>query len=223
MTQDGSPASPSAPNIASMNCTSCNIPFGDTTEPYTTSDTTPTFTFNTSVAANCSIADENWNYTTMGASRNCSSGDETLVHTCTLGVQDELIYKIDYVYISCANAVNNNQTWNATTMLLMDITGLEANTSNAIDNGIQHSSIWPGATVYNDQQVYLRSLNNNQLLTTVDRVAVFGNQRWILNYENTTTIGLFNISPAVYVIDLVNLSLSDIETHVANLINSTKT
>jgi uncharacterized protein (DUF1499 family) len=213
------------PVIAAVNCTSCNIPLGDSSEPYTTSDTTPTFTFNTSVYANCRIAHSNMNYSDMGAARDCSSGQGTLQHTCTLGVSDGLSSSVDYVYLGCENFLNNNQTWNATAVLLMDITDLEVNASKSIEQGIEMSSIWPGATIYSNQQVYLRNKNNDQVLGTVDKVAVYGNQRWLFNYiaDNESTIGLFNITPAVYVFEFANISLYEIKTQVSSLINSTKT
>ena len=211
------------PVLSNMNCTSCDPPTGDTTKPYTTSDTTPTFKFDTDVNANCRIADENLNYTTMGASRNCTIGDGNVSHSCILTVDDELIYSTDYVYISCENSFDNNQTSNASVELEMEITDLEDNATSAIQRGIEDSSIWPEATVYSNQQVYLRDLNNNQLLATVDKVAVYGNQRWIFNYvlSNESKLGLFNITPAVYVLDMQNITLTDIEDDVTELINNT--
>ena len=212
------------PEISNLNCTSCNPPVGDTVSPYTTTDTTPTFIFDTDVNSNCRIADEDLNHTGMGSSRNCTSGAGTKDHTCTLTVQDELVFPTDYVYIGCENSDNNAQGINSTSGALeMQLTDLINTSINAIDDGIQASAIWPGATVYNNQQVYLRDLSDNQLLTTVDRVAVSGNQRWLLNYENTTKIGLFNITPAVYVLDMINMSPYDIRISIETLINNTKT
>lgn len=213
-----------APMVTSVNCTSCNPPNGDNESPYTTSDTTPTFDISTDTNAYCRIGDENQNYTDMGGSRNCTGGGGTTSHVCTLTVQDDLVNSDDIVYISCASKETLNQTSNATVALQMNITGLETNKTVALDLGIQDSVIWPGATIYSDQQVYLRDLNNNQKLTTVDRVAVYGNQRWLLNYDNETSLGLFNITPVVYVLEFVNVSISltDMRNEVAALINTTK-
>jgi uncharacterized protein (DUF1499 family) len=213
-----------APVVSAINCTSCDVPFGDNESPYTTSDTTPTFFFQTDVNANCRIGNVDQNYTALGDLRNCTSGEGTQAHTCSLTVPDELDSVQDYVYVGCINTANANESLLASATFEMNITDLSTNTSTAIDKGIQHSSIWPGATVYNNQQVYLRDLNNNQVLATVDRVAVFGNQRWIFNVgvDEEAQLGLFNITPAVYVLDLVNVSLGSIQTQVSGLINATK-
>ena len=209
------------PVFSNINCTSCNIPYGDTTEPYSTSDTTPTFKLNTSVSANCRISDESLSYTAMGDSRNCTSGQGTGSHTCTLTVQDELIFSPDYVYVTCINIYNTSAT--NTENLTISLTNLGDTTLNAIDQGIQASAIWPEATVYSNQKVYLRDINNNQVLATVDRVVVYGNQRWLLNYalQNESKQGLFNITPAVYSLDMTNISSSQIKSAVEALINST--
>ncbi len=82
--------------------------------------------------------------------------------------------------------------------------------------------MWPGASIYTNQQVYLRDLNNRQNLTTVDRVVVYGNQRWLINYNNVTTLGLFNMSPVVYSLEISNGTLLQIETMITSFINTTK-
>lgn len=211
------------PTVSAINCTSCNIPFGDDVAPYTTADTTPTFKFNTDVSANCRIDDADLNYSAMGNSRDCS-GSGTNNHTCTLKPEDELIFPTDYVYFGCQNSVSWNESLLSTSgALQVGVENLSMTTLDALDSGIQHSLIWPGATVYTDQQVYLRNLQDQQLLTTVDRVAVYGSQRWLLNIAiNESTLGLFNISPAVYALDLANLSTEEIQRQVSGLINSTK-
>ena len=206
-------------NITNVNCTDCNPPFGSTTPPYTTYDTTPTFTFSTTIEAYCRISNQNISYTNMTGSRNCTGGEGTTYHTCTLTYQDELVTPTQYVYIHCITSTNESSV-----SLPMNITYLDVNSTRAIDNGIMASSIWPGATIYNNQKVYLRSLNGSVVTATVNRVAVYGNQRWLLHYENDTTsaLGLFNITPVVYVLEMRNISLSSIRATVANYINSTK-
>ena len=210
-------------SITNVNCTSCNIPYGSTTPPYTTDDTTPTFTFNTTnVQLACRISDRNWNYTTMGSSRDCDYGQYRTTHTCTLTTQDGLVNYNTSVYIICFGGVDSN---NASIQLPMLITSLETPSSlEAIEQGIENSVIWPGATVYTNQKVYLRSINNSQKMTTVNKVAVYGNQRWLFNYvnENGTTLGLFNITPIVYVLDMKNMSTYAIRANVTAFIASTK-
>ncbi len=216
-------ATTTIPVVSNLNCTSCNPPGGDTTPPYSTSDTTPTFTFNTSVSANCRIMDQNQNYTAMGSSRQCTTTEGTLGHICTLTPQDELKISSPTVYIACASPTNDSLS--NITSALMDITGLSNSSANAIDDGILASSIGSGATTYKNQKVYLRNLANTQVLATVDRVAVYGSQRWVINYrdEGEASANLFNITPVVYSLEMFNLSTSQIKSTVELFINSTKT
>ena len=198
----------------SINCTSCNPPNGDNESPYTTSDTTPSFIINANINSECRIDDENKSYYDM--IRNCTPGG-TKEHTCTLSLDDELIYSTDYVYISCAAGSGNT-----TTELEMDITDLETTTDNSIEQGILNSTIGQGAAIYSERQVYLVNSTDYQLLSRVDRVAEYNNQSWIFNYalENETMFGLFNITPAIYSLDMTNLSGHVIEERVKELINS---
>ncbi len=213
------------PVLSAINCTVCNLPSGDTVAPYTTADTTPTFSFTTTtINAQCRSGDEDQNYTTMGASRDCGTTGG-INHICSLPVQDELIASTDYVYISCQNAGTGEQSAASSSgALQMEITSLSGTIADAIDAGIQQSSIWPGATIYTNQQVYLRNLNDQQLLTTADKIAVYGNQRWIINngLDGENALGLFNITPVVYVLDVVNISSDEMSGRVSALINATK-
>ena len=215
---------PGAPIISAINCTSCNIPFGDTAEPFTTSDTTPTFTFSTDINANCHIGASNVNYSSMGSSRNCTSGDGTLSHTCTLTTQDEIAVSSTTIYTSCSDTTGIETVSNSSAKLIMDIANLTTTSTDAVDGGIQTSSIWPGATVYRDQQIYLRNLANTQVTGMVDRVVVYGSQRWLLNVgnDNEVVLGLFNITPAVYSLELMNQSSSQIQSKISAFINATK-
>ncbi len=206
-------------NITDIYCKSSDILSEGYTQPYRTSDVTPTFNLTTVVDAWCKISDENLSWDGMGNMRNCSDGEGQKSHNCTLSLDDELVEQYDYVYISCAA---NDRTNNLTIRLPMNITNLVENRTNAIDGGIQASSIWPQAYVYEDQKVFLRDLNNNQVLATVDRVVVYGNHRWIFNYEESGALGLFNISPVVYVRDFEGqITFSEIESQVTSLIDST--
>jgi hypothetical protein len=207
------------PVLGSLTCTSCTAP--GNTSPYVTTSTTPTFTFITNVNANCRVASTDENWTAMGNTRNCTSGEGATSHTCTLTSQDALPPESGYMYIACRNNVTNEEpALSQTGGLLMN--GIAATAQAAIDFGIHHSVIWPGATIYTNQQVYLRDLNNNQKLVTVDRVVAYGNQRWLFNYNNASLLGLFNLTPVVYCMEL-NMTSSLIEGNVTALINATKT
>lgn len=96
------------PIIFKLNCTSCNIPNGDDESPYETEDTTPTFKFDTDENAWCAIDRDDKNYTAMGASKNCTSGEGTMSHICTLTTQDKFTNAgTNYLYISCKDSSGN--------------------------------------------------------------------------------------------------------------------
>ncbi len=212
----------SFPNISNILCTSCNVPFGSNTSPYVTDDTTPTFNFTTTVSANCSISNVGTNYSTMSSSEKCSTGEGTITHTCTLSSADEITYWNQTIYAACINAINASAA--VSVSLPMYITSLDTNATRYIVNGIGDSVIGAAARIYQNQQVYLRAINNSQLLATVNVVASYGNQRWLFNYANDTQslLGLFNLSPAVYVLEFKNVSLTNIRLQTAAYINSTK-
>ncbi|MBU0757620.1 MAG: LamG domain-containing protein [Nanoarchaeota archaeon] len=207
------------PNISNINCTSSG-PEGDTTYPYETFDTTPSFNFKTNVSAYCRIGDTDINFSEMGTARNCTDTGATN-HTCTLISDDELQYSNSSVYLRCINYWNSSLETGVT--LNMSITLLEINATKRIQVGIDNSVIGSGAMVYTDQQVYLRGLLYDPLLTTVDKIAVFGNQRWLFNYnENNISLNLFNITPVVYSLELLNTPLGQIDEEVTEYIDSTK-
>ena len=62
----------------------------DKTNSCITNDTTPTTFFTTNENAFCAVGISNLNYTNLGSSRNCTGGEGTAEHTCTLTMQDEL-------------------------------------------------------------------------------------------------------------------------------------
>ena len=210
------------PTISALNCTSCNIPNGDTTSPYETEDTTPTFKFDTDENAWCRIDDDNLGYGAMGSSRNCSSGEGgESEHICTLDVSDELkLAPTDYVYINCKDSLGNNETIGYE----MQITQIQYNASQAMEKGIVISI--PSATIYSDQRIYIKTASNNGALATFDKVALYGVQRWAFNYiaPNESSIGTFyNLSPIFYFLELDNLSTFNIISQVSDFINGTKT
>ena len=208
---------------SNFNCTSCNQPYGDATEPYSGNDTTPTFRFRTNSYTTCRIAAQNLTYGSMGSSRDCTSGQGSTTHTCTLIGSDELYLPNSQVYVRCNDELN----FTAISRLQMNTTGLTATSEQAIDDGIKNSTLGKlqlPYTVYTHQNVYLRNLNNMQAQGIADRVVVYGNQRWILNYvaSGESPIWLFNLTPAVYSLEMYNLSNTQISLNVKAFINSTK-
>ncbi len=210
------------PAFLNMNCTSCDVPYGDSNPPYETGDTTPTFSFETDKNTWCRIGDDDLGYDDLGAERDCNSGEGGMgPHICTLDVEDELkLTTTDYAYISCRDVDNNSNT----TTLEMRITGIQCNASYAIEKGIAISI--PSAEIYTSQKVYVRTTNDNQALATFDKVAIYGSQRWAFNYisENESSIQPFyNLTPVFYFLELFNISSLNLINTVSGFINSTKT
>ena len=212
------------PSINIYNCTSCGQ---DTDPPFTTNDTTPTFWIETDEPAYCAIAAIDANYTTMiedNAERNCSGGG-TKYLTCTLQPDEMLINETDYAYIACKDTSDNENTTSTSGALEMEIGTPEVETigDNAIMAGINSSTIWP-ATVYSNQQIYLRDIDNNQVTGTFDKVASKENQWWAFNYITSTEsfiIGLFNLTPAVYAVEYEKLTYQQLNDSVREVIDTT--
>jgi hypothetical protein len=75
----------------------------NTSFPIPIIDTTPTVTFNASLASNCSIGTVNRNFTNMttdDANRKCGTTGVTQ-HTCTLPATDPISASVETIYISC--------------------------------------------------------------------------------------------------------------------------
>ncbi|MBW2975427.1 hypothetical protein KY366_06930, partial [Candidatus Woesearchaeota archaeon] len=215
------------PVLSDYNCTSCDPPNGDNQSPYETYDTTPTFSFNTNENAYCRIGDKNLNWSSMNSSRDCDTGEGTTgPHICTLDPSDELkLTPTDYVYISCRNGYYSENTTSSSGPLEISIGQVQYNASIAIEEGITISI--PSATIYSDQQVYVRTVSNNQSLAVFDKVALYGTQRWAFNYvslPNESSIGTFyNLSPVFYFLEMINLTKTEISRQVSSLINNTRT
>ncbi len=91
------------PVLSSFNMTSnggCTVWNNNKATACNSTDSTPTVTFTTDVAANCAIGITNINYTTMGSSRNCSATGATS-HTCTVIAGDARPLGYSNVYASC--------------------------------------------------------------------------------------------------------------------------
>ena len=224
------------PSISSINCTSCVTDPTPDAEPYITEDTTPTFNFTTNENAWCVIGKDDENYTTMNATNSgtCNTGEgSTGEHICTLPIQDRFdSVGANSVYISCKDTDGNegnvsDSSKSNSGALDMEITGpTEAGGDDSIQIGIDTSEIGSlgSLTVYSDQQVYGRNLSNGQFTGTFDKLAIVGNKRWALNYVSdgeSTITGIFNITPALYVLQLQNRTNESIINDVSAFINST--
>jgi hypothetical protein len=217
------------PTIQTYNCTSCG---GDNESPYTTQDTTPTFTITTNLNANCAIGTSDENYSTMVSNieRNCTTTSGTS-HICTLPYSDGLIInETDDVYIACQNIFSGNENITSTSgAMFMDITTSQTEVlgEDAIRAGINSSAIWPSnPTLYQNQQVYIRDLNDNQVLGTFDWFVSYSDKRWGFNYltgVESFISGLFNITPSFYTEEYQDLTYKDVNDSVRTLIDNTYT
>lgn len=94
---------------------------------------------------------------------------------------------------------------------------------DAIQAGIDASGI-SNATVYTNQKVIVRDLDNNQVMMTFDKFVVKGNQRWAFRYK--TAIGafiseLFNIPKVLYAVEYNDMTFQEVKDSVRRLINET--
>ncbi len=98
----------------------------------------------------------------------------------------------------------------------------ETEGEDAIEQGILN--ILPNASIHNEQQVYTVSYLDVHELGRFDKFAVFENQRWTFNYitsgENYTNMN--NISTTFFVLEMTNMTPSQITAQVEDFINNTK-
>ena len=193
------------------------------TNQCSTSDTTPTVEFTTNEPAFCAIDISNVNYTIMGISRNCTIGEGTASHACTLTVQDELVYEDSTMHISCKDSNNNQNSTSTSGALSLTITSLETGGDAAIGVGIQNALL-SGYTNYTNQQIYARKLDNTQDFGTFDWVAKKGSKVWAFNYitKGEEHVGMFNLTPVLYVLEMSNITNTSIINRVEIMINATK-
>jgi hypothetical protein len=228
---EGGPADTTPPEITYFNLTSgsgCENWNTDKTNACSTSDVNPTVQFNTNENAWCAIGGGNpgildKNYTDLGSSRYCTTGEGTTEHFCTLTSQDEVVYDTSYLYVSCKDADNNQNSSSTSDALKVSVTGLETNARNSIGLGIQNALL-SDYTNYTTQQVSARSLSNNQFLGTFDWMVKKASKVWIFNYISSTdshVANTFNLTPSVYVLQLTNATQSQITLLVEQTINAT--
>jgi hypothetical protein len=92
----------------------------------------------------------------------------------------------------------------------------------AIEEGIADS--FGDATIYSNQQVYVRYTNDSQNLSRFDRVIVYGNQTWTFNYvtDNENFTNMQGLLDTLNVWENQSLMQSDIKLQVSGFINGTK-
>jgi hypothetical protein len=164
-------------NLSNIVCTS-PTPDDDTT-PYSTKITTPTFTFDSNKNAWCKISNDDLNYSAMSV--NCTTGEGSQNHTCTLGSADELpTVGTDYVHISCTDgSLEHNSSTNFD--LEMDIIAQNETEARAVIASTISATL-TSPVIYSSQQLFLRYLDSTQVLTRFDKVAYEDSQYWAFNY-----------------------------------------
>lgn len=221
-------ATPPEINASTYNMTSeggagCTNWRTNRSNPCPTSDTTPTVTFATNEPARCAIGISDSNYTSLGSSRNCTDGQLTQSHICTLDYQDELFYETSYFYIGCQDVFGNENRTSTSGALRINVTSLETIAKNSIELGIGNS-LSTGYTLFTDQKVYARNSANNQTVGTFDKVVKKLNKIWTFNWlgPSESRINLFNITPVLYSLEFANKTNLTITQQVELLINATK-
>ena len=196
----------------------------DKTNSCITNDTTPTTFFTTNENAFCAVGISNLNYTNLGSSRNCTGGEGTAEHTCTLTMQDELTQENSNIYMSCKDSSGNENLTSTSGALAIKIYAKETGAVQAISRGVQNALL-SGYTNYTSQQIYARDLSNNQFTGTFDWIAKKGNKVWAFNYISSGeshVAGTFNLTPVLYVLQLTNTTTQQVTLSVEQTINTTK-
>ena len=194
--------------------------------PCSTGDVTPTVNFTTNEPASCAIGTQDINFSDYNAlvvNRNCTIGQGTQSHTCTLIDNDELVYETSNIFISCEDSSNNQNTTSTSGALVLSITGLEAAGRTSIGLGIQNALL-SSYTNYTDQQIYARNLASVQVTGTFDRVATKGGKTWAFNRIGVSDshVNMFNLTPVLYALEFANTTSSQITLQAELLINATK-
>ena len=203
-------------NISDKNCTNsgCVVP--------STYDTLPTFKLDTDLAANCRIGIDNWNYTRMGSWRNCS-GAGTTSHTCTISELDELVYEDSLIYFGCISTADAENASSTSGGVTIRITGLESAGDISIGLGVQNALL-TGYSNLTNQQLSTRALSGTQKLGRFDWVAKKGTKVWAFNFvtkgEQHTLVS--NITPNIYVLEISNVTTTNITKYVETMMNATK-
>lgn len=107
------------------------------------------------------------------------------------------------------------------TFELSEVPANESQAREAIESGIDDAL--DDYTVYTDQKVHIRTLNNTQQTGSFDKVAVSNNQTWVFNYVTSgeSFLNMLNITPVFYVWEAENIGQNQIESHVESFINTT--
>ena len=104
------------------------------------------------------------------------------------------------------------------------LTANETEGDNAIVQGIVNSAIGPSAIIYTEQQIYVYNLTGNQTTGKFDKLASYDKQRWAFNYVTAgeSPTSMKNLTPSLYILEMANLSTSEITEKVEIFIDTTK-
>ncbi len=86
------------------------------------------------------------------------------------------------------------------------------------------NALLSGYTNYTAQQIFARKLDNTQDVGTFDWVAKKGSKVWAFNYvtKGEQHVQMFNMTPVLYVLEMSNITGTNITKKVEGIINATK-
>jgi len=155
-------------------------------------------------------------------------GKITNLSTGSGGLSANRFFQYNFTFSSNATntdldrVVINNVTIEFDNVTVAEVAN-EADGVTAIGTGIQNALL-SGYTNYTDQLIYARDLDNTQDFGIFDRFVKKENKAWAFNYvtDGEEHVGLFNLTPVLYVLELSNQSTADITSTVEIMINATK-
>lgn len=210
-------------NVTSEGGTFCTNWNTDKSNACVVNDTTPTIEIVTNQSSYCAIGVSDSNYSVLGSSRECSGGQRTTQHVCTLTSQDEMTYENSYVFIGCGDPSRLQNTSSTSGGLRLNITGIESTARGSIEKGIKNA-LTSDYALYTDQKIYARDSANKHTVGGFDKVTKKLSKIWAFNRIGATDnlVNMSNITPVLYTLEFSNKTSVYIENQTALLINATK-
>lgn len=157
-----------------IGCTEWN---NDPRENCNTTDTTPTITFNTNVSAFCRLGIDDFNHSSLNNTRDCSGGEGTTSHTCTLIALDALGLLNQTIYAGCTSEAgfdsgNSTSSSGALPLDIFSTPGI-VNLTSPLNNSLFGkldaliSLLWTNTTNDDNRSLTFKVYVNNTLNDTV--------------------------------------------------------
>ena len=187
-----------------------------------TSDGTPTFAFQTQGQVSCKLWHQAKNYSTL-ASEGVSNCQTTGSYDHICSMTNPLGEGIKALYLSCSDGQQGINNFNQYPANMLNVSIEKTSVYNLLFSGIDQSRIWPGANIYRDQAVFVKTIDNMQAFQVFDIVASYGKQRWGFNY---LSFGegepiFYNLSPLFYFFYVANATDAEAKSQVYAFISAT--